>query len=253
MSMTAYAKAAWPLLWMECDDQGVFEWKPVVLKARLLPADNIDFAEILEEFVSLGVVMRFEVAGKSYGAVRNFCKFQRPKKPNAVHPVTPESRTFTASSEPSSEPVRNQFGTSGEKPKQMEDGGCNNSSSLRSEEMRADAPKAKPTRARQIPAGFKPDLEWAVSRGLSPQAAQTEAEKFVNYWLGEGKPKKDWSAAWRTWVLKALDYQGRGRSPPNRITMTDEACRKFIQRGEDHEQQDPEDDLRNVFSLPAIR
>lgn len=123
MQMTAYAKAAWPNLWTECDDQGVFEWKPVVLKARLLPADNVDFAELLAELERLGCVLRFESGGKSYGAVRNFRRYQRPKKPNKVHPLTPEARTFVALSEPSSEPVPHQFGTGEEKSAQMEDEG----------------------------------------------------------------------------------------------------------------------------------
>ena len=50
MSMSITAKAAWPLLWTECDDNGIFEWKPIVLKARIFPADAVDFAAILAEW-----------------------------------------------------------------------------------------------------------------------------------------------------------------------------------------------------------
>jgi hypothetical protein len=73
-------------LWNECDDYGSFEWAPLKLKMRLLPGDNADAGELLAELTEAGSVMRYEVGGKSYGAVRNFCQFQRPKKPNAVHP-----------------------------------------------------------------------------------------------------------------------------------------------------------------------
>jgi hypothetical protein len=82
MLMSMPAKAAWPLLWTECDDHGVFEWKPVVLKARIFPADNIDFNDLLEEWLRLGSVMKVEVDGRVYGLVRNFCRFQRPKNPS---------------------------------------------------------------------------------------------------------------------------------------------------------------------------
>lgn len=123
MSMTAYAKASWALLWTECDDQGVFEWKPVVLKARILPADNVNFDEILQEYLSLGVVMSFTVGGKQYGTIKNFRKYQRPKKPNKVHPNTPESETFACLPDESSEQVGNQTGTAPEKSKQREDEG----------------------------------------------------------------------------------------------------------------------------------
>jgi hypothetical protein len=123
MEMSMPAKAAWPLLWTECDDQGVFEWKPVVLKARLLPADNLDFADVLEEYLRLGAVLKYEVDGRSFGAVRNFQKYQRPKKPNSIHPLPQEYRKFCGSSSSSSEPVPNQCGTGRENPPQMEDEG----------------------------------------------------------------------------------------------------------------------------------
>lgn len=124
MSMTMAAKAAWALLWTECDDKGVFEWKPVVLKARIFPADNVDFAVVLSEYEGLDCVKKFSIGGKSYGAVRNFCKFQRPKKPNSVHPLPDELRTYVHLNADSSAPVGNHSGTDVEKPPQMEDGGC---------------------------------------------------------------------------------------------------------------------------------
>lgn len=108
-------------------------------------------------------------------------------------------------------------------------------------------------KARQIPKDFQPDIEWAVTRGLSRQIAEIEAEKFVNYWIGEGKPKKDWAATWRTWVLKALQYRSNARASSRQESKTDQAGRKFIERGFSHDTQDETNDLRNVFSLPAIR
>lgn len=123
MSMSAFAKAAWPLLWTECDDQGVFEWKPVVLKARILPADHVEFRDILNEYLELGAVIRFEIAGRCYGAVRNFKRYQNPKKPNSIHPTTPESVIFVGSSRTSSVPVPNQSSTGPVKSPQREEGG----------------------------------------------------------------------------------------------------------------------------------
>lgn len=131
MAMSAYAKAAWPPLWTDCDDQGVFEWKPLVLKAKLLPADTVSFDALLAEWVSLGVIVKFECGGRGYGAVRNFQRFQRPKKPNQVHPLPSELRTFVGlkeiSSEPvphlNTEPVTHQSVTGGRKPALMKEGG----------------------------------------------------------------------------------------------------------------------------------
>lgn len=117
-------------LWTEAWDDGVFDWKPLVLKMRLFPADTIDVEPLLAELAALNIITRFESDGRVFGAIRNFCKFQRPKKPNASGRLPDALRAYVAiddakssfknpkSSElggsegaPSSEPVRNQFGT----------------------------------------------------------------------------------------------------------------------------------------------
>lgn len=114
-------------LWNECDDMGSFAWSPLGLKMRILPADPVDANELLTEIEAAGIILRYEVGAKAYGAVRNFCQFQRPKKPNAVHPQTDEVRewvnTQARSTRDGSEPVGNQLPTDGEKSRQMEDGG----------------------------------------------------------------------------------------------------------------------------------
>jgi hypothetical protein len=130
MSMSMTAKAAWPLLWTECDDGGAFEWKPIVLKARLFPADAVDFAAVLAELVALNCVKKVEIGGREYGLVRNFCRYQRPKKPNYRVLLTGHFRTYVGLTADSSEPddpdvtrVPNRFHTGGEKSPQMEDEG----------------------------------------------------------------------------------------------------------------------------------
>ncbi|MCW2243599.1 DnaA N-terminal domain-containing protein [Azospirillum canadense] len=78
----------------EADDQGVFEWKPVTLKMRLMPVDNVDMRTLLADLEEHRQIKRFEVDGKVYGAIRNFVKYQRPKKPSKVHPLPAELRSW---------------------------------------------------------------------------------------------------------------------------------------------------------------
>lgn len=78
----------------EADDQGVFEWKPTTIKMRLFPADSVDVVALLVELEQSGQIRHFEVAGKAFGAIRNFRKWQRPEKPNAVHPLPDGLRAF---------------------------------------------------------------------------------------------------------------------------------------------------------------
>jgi len=83
-------------LWTEADDQGVFEWKPLTLKARLRPANDGSVDPLLDEMQQHELIRRIEVDEKSYGLVRNFRKFQRPQKPNAIHPLPDEHRDYVA-------------------------------------------------------------------------------------------------------------------------------------------------------------
>ena len=127
-------------IWTECDDQGAFEWKPVTFKMRLMPADTVDVSALLEEIRIADMVKPYEVGGKRYGLVRNFCKYQRPKKPNSVHPIPVDLKPYAGHhpdtnvppsppsggvlSPTSGEPVGNGFPTGGKKSPQVEDGGC---------------------------------------------------------------------------------------------------------------------------------
>jgi hypothetical protein len=172
-------------LWTECDDYGAFEWKPITLKAKILPADNCDAVALLDELASasLDMIKAYEIGGKRYGVVRNFRRWQRPKKPNAVFPIPDHLVEYTVTgslnggtdtrSEPpggefeydeaapipadggnpapsddaSSPLVGNQFGTGGENAPQMEDVGCR-----RKEERSPDGdPKKSPVSKSRSP------------------------------------------------------------------------------------------------------
>jgi hypothetical protein len=78
----------------EADDQGVFEWKPITLKMRLRPASLSPVDSLLTELQDAQRIVSYEIAGRHYGAIRNFRKFQRPKYPNALHPITDEIRSY---------------------------------------------------------------------------------------------------------------------------------------------------------------
>lgn len=123
VSVSCWARLLFIGLGVEADDKGVFEWKPITLKMKVFPADAVDIDTLLTELVSVDAVASYELGGRQYGAIRNFRKFQRPKKPNDIHPMPPELRTYVGLTETSPEPVPHQFPTGGEKSPQMEDGG----------------------------------------------------------------------------------------------------------------------------------
>jgi hypothetical protein len=123
----------------EADDHGVFEWKPIALKMRIFPADGLVVEPLLSELVGARKVMRVSVDDREYGLVRNFCKFQRPKKPTFRFPLPADSELYLGLSATGSPPVPRQFGTGTENPPQMEDEGGNRS---RNQEERKFTAKA---------------------------------------------------------------------------------------------------------------
>jgi hypothetical protein len=121
MAASPYARLLVIGLWIESWDDGVFEWKPMRLKARIFPVDNVDVEGLLAELQRLNFVKRFQFEGRELGAVRNFRRFQRPKKPNSSGVLPPEFRTFVGLNPTGSELVGNseplndaKFGTGGE-------------------------------------------------------------------------------------------------------------------------------------------
>lgn len=86
-------------VWTEADDHGVFEWKPLSLKMRIFPGDSIDVDPLLAELVAANVIAAFDLDGRPYGAIRNFCKFQRPKKPVYRFPLPADQVVYVGGSE----------------------------------------------------------------------------------------------------------------------------------------------------------
>src|SRR6186713_3216949 len=84
----------------EADDRGVFEWKPLTLRMRLRPTKDGGVEELLAELAAHNVICRYEIDGRHYGAVRNFCRYQKPKFPKAVHPVTGAIGLFLGATRP---------------------------------------------------------------------------------------------------------------------------------------------------------
>lgn len=161
-------------IWNECDDMGSFAWAPLTLKMRILPGDNADACALLAEMVEARAVMKYEVGGKSYGAVRNFCQFQRPKKPNSICPQTEEVRNWVniqaRSTRDGGEAVPNQLPTEEEKPRQMEDGGDKGKVS---EDKSSGVPPADP---------LKDLFDLGVSIMVAADTTEKQARSLIGKW-----------------------------------------------------------------------
>ena len=65
-------------LWTIADREGRLEDRPLRIKAEVLPYDNCDTVELLNQLEKRGFVFRYEVDGTGYIQITNFTKHQNP-------------------------------------------------------------------------------------------------------------------------------------------------------------------------------
>lgn len=130
VSCSPLARILYIGLMCDADDQGLFEWKPLQIKMRLLPGDAAEVQTLLAELVTVNLIAELQSGGKRLGAIRYFRKFQRPKKPNATFVLPPDWVDYVGlkargseASEDEDEQVPHQFPTGSELTQQREDGG----------------------------------------------------------------------------------------------------------------------------------
>lgn len=206
-------------IWNECDDAGAFEWKPTTLKMRLLPVDHADVAALLEELTAANMVGRYTVDGREYGAVRNFGRFQRPKKPKSVHPMPSEWQRYAALGAGSSE-LDEAETSSGSSPKPLEPGPV--------------PPKAEPSPddAPQLPlsAEIAPQMKEEGGRRKKRTASQSRPPKEL------GEMVAVWNEVCGDVLPRAMDDISNSRAAALRNRLADrmggsiDAWRAFCQR-----------------------
>ena len=70
------------------------------------------------------MICSYEINGRKYGAIRNFRKYQRPKSPNKVHPISDDIGNYTGLTQSISEMEGDEGGGTSEiAPQRKEEGG----------------------------------------------------------------------------------------------------------------------------------
>ena len=65
-------------LWTIADREGRLEDRPKFIKVEIFPYDKVDVEAGLEELIVQNLIVRYEVEGRKYIAIKNFLKHQRP-------------------------------------------------------------------------------------------------------------------------------------------------------------------------------
>lgn len=199
-------------LWTDADDQGVFEWKPLQIKMRLLPGDTGDVAAMLSELEGVGLVQSYSADGKRFGAIANFRKFQRPQKPNAIHPLPENIAEYVGLSATDPEPVPDQSRTVPVISPQMEDGGDDVVTTVAIAPVVERAPRPKPSK--RCPTDWMPseaDRGIGEGEGLTPGEIDRALAKMRDHSFKTARV--DWSAAFRNWLRSDAESKSRNAKP----------------------------------------
>ncbi len=74
--MTPLSRLFYASLWCEADREGRLKWDVRTLKLRYFPADDCDISAMADELKENGLIVIYEVAGKSYAEIPSFTTHQ---------------------------------------------------------------------------------------------------------------------------------------------------------------------------------
>jgi hypothetical protein len=77
------------------DDQGVFRMKPKAIKRAILPDDDVQIEELIQQLVQADLIRSFEAEGSTFGAIRGWGRHQKPRDPRAHYPLPHDLDQFT--------------------------------------------------------------------------------------------------------------------------------------------------------------
>ena len=86
------ARFVFPGLWMLADKEGRLEYRPKRIKVDLMPFDNVDMEQLLDELNQWGLIKIYEIDGSKYIWIPKFLAHQNPhrKEKSSTIPRHPE-------------------------------------------------------------------------------------------------------------------------------------------------------------------
>jgi hypothetical protein len=218
LSLPVEARWLYVSILLSADDVGLFEATPFRLARRAdVRREHAD--KLLALLVDIDLVRLYRVDGKAYGFVPRYrqrlqiTRLHCPPPPIAL--MDGDEDAINKINRLTSKPSVNH----GEPPKTTDAHPPELELELELKvELSPTAKTVGPQRKRSAPTrGSRLPEDWALSKscgewamkesGFSADRVRVEAAKFSNHWWAESgakASKRDWVAAWRTWVLKAM-------------------------------------------------
>lgn len=89
LTVSLAARHVFTFLPCHADREGRLRDKPIALKLAILPLDDVDMNKLLQELHDIGVIIRYEVAGRRYIQIRSFLRHQRPHRNEVASDIPP--------------------------------------------------------------------------------------------------------------------------------------------------------------------
>jgi hypothetical protein len=92
VKLSPFARLLYQATWCEADREGRLVWKPITLKMRYFPADNLDIAALCQELIDAGLVKLY---GDGLAFIPSFTAHQHvnPREAASRLPAPPKSTT----------------------------------------------------------------------------------------------------------------------------------------------------------------
>ena len=218
VELTPLARLLWMGMWSYACDNGHLADKSKQIKMRLLPTDDVNVAELLREIEARGLIERSE----GWVSIPNLTRHQKVdrryfttcEKPGCVEPKETssqrESRRAPAVHTPGTPSAH-----AGHTPSAHGDG----DGEVKGSDGDRRAPRPRRSPELPIAEGWKPTTahqDYAESKGLD---LSTEAFRFRNHALANDRRQRDWDAAFRVWLSKAVDF--KSQQPKRQATQSD--------------------------------
>jgi hypothetical protein len=198
-------------LWTHCDDEGRCEDRVKIIKAAIYPLHDTLTASVLDQQLDdlqrHGLIRRYSASGTRLLQVVSWNEYQHPQraKPSKWPPPaeTDDSEIHPRLVREESQTHKGLEREYGEGDRSTELGEGEGASARPSPRARRDIENAK----------WKPTpelIDW-VSKEYPSVDIILETEKFIDHFSANGKPMKDWNAAWRNWMRRTSEFQGARR------------------------------------------
>lgn len=186
-------------LWLLCDKEGRFEWKPRQIKLDILPFLPFDMGDTLYILEEAGFITKYTTDGKDYGFIKSFSTHQRIQgkelQAPARYPTPPENTQGSNGEAPETQP------RSQEREKERE------------RERKVYIGANAPTHTRKRKTFQKPTIE-EITLYCQQRNNAIDPQHFFDYqeardWiLSNGKRMVDWQATIRTWEKNGFNTGG---------------------------------------------